>query len=203
MGSGRGQDMRELKSIEEKILDRTLYLIGKKGTVNVPIRAIVQEAGVNISAINYYFRTKEELLRHVKQFYVDNVLSTIHHLTDEKLEDEERLLGYANTVMEYCIRFPGITVILKDAQEHADKDEMSRRILAVTQDMLEKLDEVLRRIIRNDGEQYLMKRLIFLSSIVHPMEEIRAENPSSSFLLQEEKRLEYIRRIIEMIRGKN
>jgi hypothetical protein len=105
--------------------------------------------------------------------------------------------------MEYCIRFPGITVILKDAQEHADRDEMSRRILAVTQDMHEKLDEVLRRIIRNDGEQYLMKRLIFLSSIVHPMEEIRAENPPSSFLLQEEKRLEYIRRIIEMIRGKN
>ena len=45
--------MRELKGIEEKILDKALYLFGKNGTTNVPIRSIVKEAEVNVSAINY------------------------------------------------------------------------------------------------------------------------------------------------------
>ena len=46
--------MKELKSVEERILDRTLYLIGKQGSVHVPVRTIVKEADVNIGAINYY-----------------------------------------------------------------------------------------------------------------------------------------------------
>ena len=50
--------MRDLNSVEEKILDRALYLIGKTGSMNVPIRAIAKEANVNVSAVNYYFRTR-------------------------------------------------------------------------------------------------------------------------------------------------
>ncbi len=79
--------MRELKSIEERILDRTLYLIGKTGNENVPVRAIVHEAGVNIGAINYYFGTKDNMLSHVKQFYVENTMSTIEYLENESLDD--------------------------------------------------------------------------------------------------------------------
>ena len=42
--------MKELKGIEEKILDRALYLFGKNGSTNVSIRKIVKEAEVNVSA---------------------------------------------------------------------------------------------------------------------------------------------------------
>lgn len=66
--------MRELTSIQEKILDKALYLIGKNASFNVPIRAIAKEANVNVSAINYYFRTKEEMMKYVKEFYLDNTV---------------------------------------------------------------------------------------------------------------------------------
>ena len=36
--------MRELNSIQERILDKTLYLIGKTGSFNVPVRSIVQRS---------------------------------------------------------------------------------------------------------------------------------------------------------------
>ena len=36
--------MRELTNVEGKILDKALYLIGKIGSFNVPIRAIAKEA---------------------------------------------------------------------------------------------------------------------------------------------------------------
>ena len=41
-----GENVRELKSVEEKILDRSLYLFGKNGSTNVPIRTIAKEANV-------------------------------------------------------------------------------------------------------------------------------------------------------------
>ncbi|MNI67980.1 hypothetical protein D3C73_1236420 [compost metagenome] len=43
--------MRELKSVEERILDRALYLMGKKKSCDISVRAIAKEADVNESAI--------------------------------------------------------------------------------------------------------------------------------------------------------
>ena len=81
--------MRELKGIEERILDRALYLFGKNGSSNVPIRAISKEAGVNVSAINYYFGSKVEMVKNVQAFYIENVVSAYSELDNEELSDEE------------------------------------------------------------------------------------------------------------------
>ena len=84
--------MRQLSSIQEKILDRTLYLIASEGSSNVSIRTIAKEAEVNVSAINYYFRTKDEMLKLVKDFYLDNTRAAYAPLMDESLNPEERLI---------------------------------------------------------------------------------------------------------------
>lgn len=112
--------MKELKSVEERILDRTLYLIGKQGSVNVSVRSIVKEADVNIGAINYYFGTKENMLRQVKQFYLENLISIVVPLEDESLEDREKLKRYVAMSMEYSLRFPGAIALVKDAFETKD-----------------------------------------------------------------------------------
>lgn len=194
--------MRELKSIEERILDRTLYLIGKTGTVNVPVRTIVHEAGVNIGAINYYFGTKENMLNHVKQFYVENTLSTILFLEDESRDDEEKLVSYANEVMEYCIGFPGVSALVRDAQANMDTDEMSKKIIEALNLMYSKLDEVLKRYLQEEGDRYEMKKVIFLSSVVHPTEEFSASNAMYGYLSTEENRKDYIRMLVRLIRNK-
>ena len=77
--------MRELKGIEEKILDRALYLFGKNGTTNVPIRSIVREAEVNVSAINYYFGSKDNMMNYIKEFYLENITQAYAALYDENL----------------------------------------------------------------------------------------------------------------------
>ncbi|WP_157764070.1 hypothetical protein [Paenibacillus borealis] len=46
--------MRELKNIEECILERALYPMGKNKSCNIAIRAIAKEANVDVSAINYF-----------------------------------------------------------------------------------------------------------------------------------------------------
>lgn len=193
--------MRELKSIEERILDRTLYLIGKTGNVNAPVRAIAHEAGVNIGAINYYFGTKDNMLSHVKQFYVENTMSTIEYLENESLDDEEKLVSYANEIMDYCIRFPGVSALVRDAQATMDTDEMSKKIVDALTLMYSKLDEILHRYLEEEGESFHMKKMIFLSSVVHPTEESSSANSIYGQLSSDESRKAYIRMLVRLIRN--
>ena len=84
--------MRELKSVEEKILDRSLYLFGKNGSTNVPIRTIAKEANVNVGAINYYFGSKDEMIRTVQRFYIENTIAAYLPLDNDELNDEEKVV---------------------------------------------------------------------------------------------------------------
>lgn len=193
--------MSELKSVEERILDRTLYLIGKHGSVNVPVRAIVKEADVNIGAINYYFGTKENMLRQVKQYYLEILVSTTVPLEDSSLNAEAKLRKYADIVMEYSTRFPGVIVLLKDAFETKESDEMSLKIVEATIRIEEKLNEVLKSYLPDGCEDFNIRKTVFLSSIIYPTLEYNEIN-GSAFLLQEKERSGYIEKVIKLIRQK-
>lgn len=131
--------MKELKGIEEKILDRALYLFGKNGSTNVSIRKIVKEAEVNVSAINYYFGSKDNMLKYVKQFYIDNITQAYSPLDDEELSNEERLIRCANEIIEYSLRYPGVLVMNKEATDSKEKDEMDVKIIETTEEENRKL----------------------------------------------------------------
>ena len=50
---------------EEKIITATVECIEKYGIKGTTIRQIAETAGVNIAAINYYFRSKDQLFEAV------------------------------------------------------------------------------------------------------------------------------------------
>lgn len=193
--------MREL-SVEEKILDRALYLMGKNRTSDVSIRAIAKEANVNVSAINYYFRTKEEMLRQVKEFYITNTLSVSLLLDNEEYDDEERLVLSANEIMEYIIRFPGVTVILREAATLTEVDEISKKIIKVTDDMHEKIKKLLKNIIKADEPSFSYKHLIFMSSITYPVENVDILDFGETIVNSREERIKYIRQLVNLLKAK-
>lgn len=189
--------MRELNSIEEKILDRALYLIGKNRSLNISIRAISTEAGVNVSAVNYYFRTKEEMLRQVKELYVANTLSIINIIENEDLGTEDRLLYAANEIMEYIIRYPGIDVLLRDAREK--DDETSVKVLRVSDEMSEGLNRILDGLLMG-AEDIPYKHIIFWSAINYPVEDNPFMRFSAEFTNDREARMAYIKKLLAMLR---
>lgn len=188
--------MRELKSIEEKILDRALYLVGKNRSLNISVRAIAKEAEVNVSAINYYFRTKEEMMSQVKELYIINTLSITSILTDTALEPEEKLIQSVNEIMEYIIRYPGITVLLKDAKERTDKTSV--RLIKVSKEMTEKINLLLDNLLTGT-ENISYKRIIFWSAVNYPVDDNGFENYDSVFLKDREKRINYIRQLLKTL----
>ncbi len=193
--------MRELKSIEEKILDRALYLMGKSGTTHISIRAIAKEAEVNVSAINYYFRSKREMIQQVKEFYLVNTTGVHSILDNEELSHEERLILFANEIMEYTLRYPGLSVILKEAVDLKDEDELSRSIFEITQIMHQKTEHILACIIHETPENIVYSRLIFMSSIIYPLENKTLSGLGTPILETKEQRIHYIKHLIKVLKN--
>lgn len=193
--------MRELKSVEEKILDRALYLIGKNRSSSVSIRAIAKEANVNVSAINYYFRTKEEMLRQAKEFFITNILSITSILDSEEYEDEEKLVLASNEVMEYTLRFPGITALLREASNLEEVDEISRKILNTSRDMNSKLERVLCRVIKSENPIDKYNTMIFMSSIIYPVDNMDVVSFDREILDGRENRIRYIQYMIRLLKA--
>ncbi len=191
--------MRELKSIEERILDKALYLIGNSGTLNVPIRTIAKEANVNVSAVNYYFGTKEEMLKHTKEFFIENT-TRIYSILDEKdIEVEERLLLFANEIMEHTIRYSGLSVMFKEAEKLKDEDEISRKIVEETKELHRKMELTLSEIIK-DQSKIEYKYLIFISAILYPVEKMDNRDIMEALINDKDLRIDYIKHIINTLK---
>lgn len=191
--------MRKLTNVEEKILDKALYLIGKTGSFNVPIRMIAKEADVNVSAINYYFHSKEEMLGFVKEFYIDNTIAAYSVLDNDDYTAKEKVILCANEIMEYTIRYPGIMTILKEASNSQKDDEISARIIKTSDLCNDKLDNYLDKILTGDESTFKHKKMIFLSSILHPTIHYDFYNVDTGLIDSKDKRLEYIELVINML----
>jgi len=96
-------------SIEVKIIEAAIECVEEFGLKGATNRRIAEKAGVNLAAINYYFRSKENLMDKVME-------TTLHNAFD--WEDIEKLPG--DTARERCIAvfdglikggcdYPGIT----------------------------------------------------------------------------------------------
>lgn len=192
--------MRELKNIEEKILDRALYLFGKNGSLNVPIRAIAKEAEVNVSAINYYFGSKDEMVKNVQLFYIENMVLAYSKLDNEELSDEEKLILCSNEIMEYTLRYPGVLVMLKEATNADKDDDMAKKIINITDSMNKKLDTVLERVVKPSKNKFTYAKMIFLSSIIYPTSDANTEELKNELISDKEKRIEYIRYILSVLK---
>ena len=193
--------MRELKSVEEKILDRSLYLFGKNGSTNVPIRTIAKEANVNVGAINYYFGSKDEMIRTVQRFYIENTIAAYLPLDNDELNDEEKVVLCLNEIMEYSLRYPGVIVMHKEAENAEVKDEMSNQIINITASMNEKLDKILIKVLDSSEEDFKYHRMIVLSSVLYPTSDKNIQVFNEEFLKNKDGRINYIKYILKILKG--
>ena len=96
-------------SVEAKIIEAAIQCVEEYGLKGATNRRIAEKAGVNLAAINYYFRSKDNLIDRIMESTLDNAFDW---------EDISKLPG--NTAKEHCIAifddlikggcaYPGIT----------------------------------------------------------------------------------------------
>lgn len=94
---------------QRKIIDATIECIDREGIQGVTVRRIAEEAGVNIAAINYYFRSKDLLIERSME-------QTLHNMFDDWYEWLEapdadlrtQLARMLDEVIAGALRYPGI-----------------------------------------------------------------------------------------------
>ncbi len=96
--------------VREKIVSATIDAIEKDGLQAVTIRSIARRAGVNSAAINYYFRSKDNLLEEVFRTTIEHSLGDIQAMLDPEGGDPraqlEEVLLY---LMDGAVLYPGLT----------------------------------------------------------------------------------------------
>ena len=96
-------------SVEEKIIYATIDCIDRYGISGATNRQIAQTAGVNLAAINYYFRSKEVLIQRCMEITLKNAfdLSEFPLMPDAPVQ--ERCIAVMMDLVEGGLRYPGIT----------------------------------------------------------------------------------------------
>lgn len=95
------------KNAKERILEASIILFSKHGFDATGVRKIAEKADVNLSMINYYFKSKEGILLELSDIFFNQLESTIKENNLLSLEIEERF----QTI------FRELTIFLRENQE--------------------------------------------------------------------------------------
>jgi AcrR family transcriptional regulator len=97
----------ETSPIERKIIDATIECIEKYGIKGTTNRQIAIEAGVNSAAVNYYFRSKENLINRCMQVTLSNAFDWEGIKLPEGAA-KERCKAVFSEILMGGIKYPGI-----------------------------------------------------------------------------------------------
>ena len=96
-------------SVEEKIIFATIDCIEKYGISGATNRQIARMAGVNIAAINYYFRSKDVLIQRVMEITLKNAFDLGDIPPMPGVSAQERCIVILMDLIDGGFHYPGIT----------------------------------------------------------------------------------------------
>ncbi len=92
------------------ILEAVVTCIEKYGIDKVTTRKIAQEAGTNLASINYYFRSKDELVNEALSMTIKHMMEDVFSAIENTAQTfEETLQSVFFYLLDGSIRFPGIS----------------------------------------------------------------------------------------------
>ncbi len=92
------------------ILEAAVTCIERDGLDKVTTRKIAREAGTNIASINYYFRSKDELLSRVLEMTIQHMLEdVVAAIADQRQSFDSTLRSVVFYLIDGSRRFPGIS----------------------------------------------------------------------------------------------
>ena len=96
---------------EEKILQAAIELFPIKGDITT--REIAKLAGVNVAAINYHYKSKDNLMKAVEKHY-SNMLYNIQNeiINDSAITLEDKLVIWVNSLMEFMFKWPALITLV-------------------------------------------------------------------------------------------
>jgi AcrR family transcriptional regulator len=98
------------KLTESKLIDAAIECIEAHGLSGATIQRIAERAGVNNAAVNYYFRSKDQLIHRALTVTLANAFDWGDFAESENLPAAERLVHILTTLMRDAHQYPGLSL---------------------------------------------------------------------------------------------
>jgi AcrR family transcriptional regulator len=168
-GDGQKNGATAALPVKDHILDRTIYLIGRKGTTDVTVREIAAEAGVNVAAVNYYFSSKEEMFEQMAQRFLAGFEEVMKTLETPGVPATERLRRWSGVVMRHLADYPGFLPVMERHMTGEPLDPFGRALRTAMQQAVRQLKSVLREcVVGADETRIGFKLTLFISALAGP-----------------------------------
>jgi AcrR family transcriptional regulator len=148
------------------ILEAVVTCIEKYGIDKVTTRKIALEAGTNIASINYYFRSKDELLAETLSVTIKHMMEDVFAAIDDVQQPFETMLaGVIFYLLDGSRQFPGISrAHLYRAVVQGDRESISAQVMVKVFDRL--VRRALREYPRQDPKELRLAIFQLMSSIM-------------------------------------
>ena len=108
---------------QDKIISTAVDMIGRQINLDFTIRSIAEKANVNLASVNYYFRSKDNLINEVEKHFVRESRRIYEEITGLGMEPREKIRLWAAKTMDQIMEYPGIiylivTKLLNDRNEN-------------------------------------------------------------------------------------
>ena len=114
------------ESTRQKIITTAIRLLGTEGLKRFTVRRVAENSGVNVAAINYYFRTKNNLTNEALLYYSEMTRKIFAVLHDESLSPAKRLRTFLTRFATHLVTYPGF---MKSIVLQAMNDEEINQII--------------------------------------------------------------------------
>jgi AcrR family transcriptional regulator len=153
---------KEKSETRERIIKAVLKIIGQKGTVKFTVREISKVANVNLSAVNYYFRSTSNLLNEVEIYFAEKVQEVSSILGKEDSYTKLTLIEWAKAMMELLSKNTGIIwIIAKKILNKGSPDIFIEKLIDENGVFLKK---IISKLTNSNDDQFLAEKVTQLIS---------------------------------------
>jgi len=153
---------------KEKILQTTLQIISTEGVKGITIRKIAKISGVNVAAINYHFKSKENLINKTLKLFGKKMETTFTELDTLPLSPKEKLKHFLLSFLDSQIKYPGFMRSQIERISHGD--DMTPKAVENMKSGRKVLLKLIKAITKEESEEKLSMILFqLMSGIMFPI----------------------------------
>jgi AcrR family transcriptional regulator len=187
--------------IRDHILDRTIFLVGKKGTTDVTVREIAHEAGVNVAAMNYYFSSKEQMFGQMAERFLAGFDDVMRLLDGPDTPPEERLRRWSETVMRHLADYPGFLSVMERNMTAEPLDPFGKALRESMKRAVRQLTATIRECVGpTDRSRIAFKLTLFISALAGPFPRLVGKPQARPGGRQSSARSQFLDLLLEHLR---
>ena len=154
--------MNQLKESEVKIVEAAKQVFLEKGLENAKMQDIADTAGISRTALNYYYRTKENLFYKIIEEILEGIIPHFENLlSKDTLSFQERFLGIIDVYADFLSRNNVVPrFVIMEMQRHPQ----TLFDFVNTNYKVKKYLQLIRAMLKREAEEKSIKQL--------PMEEL-------------------------------